>query len=255
MADNSTAESVSNLFKVKGFANTSQWMDFAIQTGLPNLEKDLGDIFGAFKNEIGSYKNEYYDNSDFKKQSFEIIFNIVLGGILSDATGFRKATEQHVSTIQKIIETNKLLEDIIEAVKSLEGRPRFFLLFFYYLIIWEGTYKSVRANLLSFKNLRKNSKQKDLPDILERGIHRNLRNSIAHTNFKYYDKEKKMEFWDRDSKGEFTLNPIRMNYEEFSRYLLEVNLFCEIFGFTNLLMIGAQDIINRKEKRYIHSKE
>ena len=84
-----------------------------------------------------------------------------------------------------------------------------------------------------------------LPERLKRSNHRNLRNSIAHTNFLYVDNEK-MEFWDIYPKTQkYSLEPTKLTCVEFSKSLVEVNFFCEIFGFIIFVLIALEDVVRR----------
>ena len=85
-----------------------------------------------------------------------------------------------------------------------------------------------------------------LPEGLKSGNHRNLRNAIAHTNFRYIDNEQKVEFWDINPNTQmYSLNPMKLTYAEFSKSLVEVNLFCEIFGLVSLVLIALEDVVKR----------
>jgi hypothetical protein len=86
------------------------------------------------------------------------------------------------------------------------------------------------------------------PSDLRSGIHRHLRNSIAHAYFTYLEKKGKMEFWDIDAnKNEYSMKPIELDYKGFSRYVAEIQIFCDIFGFL-VSLISVFDSIARMKK-------
>jgi len=263
-----TPEEVAQLFKNKGLVNTGDWITFAVTTKLPNTKKDFEDIINALKNEIGRYRQEYYEDSKFKKDCFETVWRIVLTGMSTGSEQFNKLTGKLIPLIGRIIQTNKTLEDIVNVAEKLKQKPKFYMICFYYLILMEGTFKNVLKNLIAMKRLsegknvkvtetlglrieeeiEKESNLKEiLPERLKKGNHRNLRNSIAHGNFRYLDEENKMEFWDINPfTQEYSLAPIKLTYGEFSKPLVEVNFFCEIFGYIILVLIALEGIAKRR---------
>lgn len=169
------------------------------------------------KIEIRNYRNEHYSDSKFKYDSFQIIWDIVTKAMISDISKFNIITKELIPVVERIIETNYVLEDIVRAAEKLEMKPKFFMICFYFLILMEGSYKNVLKNLSAMngltegkvvsvtqtlgiriegKNKPKKTFQSILPEILREGIHNNLRNSIAHGNFRYYEQGDKIEFWD-----------------------------------------------------------
>ena len=132
----------------------------------------------------------------------------------------------------------------------------------------EGSFKNVLKNLSAMKGIaerkdvlitktlgikiegqteKKKTSPSILPEKLKQGIHNNLRNSIAHGNFRYYDKEGKIEFWDIfPETNKFSLKPIKLTFDEFSFHLIEINLFCEIFGLIILVLLAVDDINKRR---------
>lgn len=262
-----TAERIAELFDRKGLTNTSKWIIFSINTKLPDPKKDLDDIVNSLRNEIRGYRREYYHDSRFRKSCFDIIWKTVLLGIATSEERFEGLTKELVPLMSKIIQTNKLLEDIVKATQNLDQEAKFYMICFYYLMLMEGSFKNVMKNLLAMKRLtegknvtvtetlglvteeeieKEQNLKEILPERLKRGNHRNLRNSIAHANFRYNNNENKMEFWDIYPKTQqYSLEPIKLTYEEFSKSLVEVNLFCEIFGFINLVFMALEDVTKR----------
>jgi hypothetical protein len=149
-------------------------------------------------------------------------------------------------------------------------KPKFFMICFYFLILMEGSYKNVLKNLSAMngltegkvvsvtqtlgiriegKNKPKKTFQSISPEILREGIHNNLRNSIAHGNFRYYEQGDKIEFWDLlPNTEQYTLKPMKLSFNEFSNYLIEVTLFCEIFGLIIMVLPAVQDITERHSR-------
>jgi hypothetical protein len=172
-----------------------------------------------------------------------------------------------IPLMDKIIQTNRLLEDIIISAENLDYKPKFYLICFYYLMLMEGSYKNVMKNLLAMKRtkegkdvritetlglisdkeLENDTNLKEiLPEKLKDSIYRNLRNSIAHANFQYVIGEKQIRFWDINPRTQrFSLKPIKLTYHEFTKLLVELNLFCEIFGFIMLTLLAIEDIFKR----------
>ena len=267
MMNTITAEDVAKLFKQKGFANTSKWITFALKTRLPNTKKDLVEVVNSLKNEIRGYRQEYYKDPSFRESCYETIWKNVLRGMSAGQAPFRELTKELVPLIEKILQNNKLLEDIVKVAERLDQKPKFYMICFYYLILMEGSFKNVMKNLLAMKRLKEGKgvtvtetlgliteeeieKERNLkeilPERLKSGNHRNLRNSIAHANFRYVDEENKMEFWDiYPETQKYSLIPRKLTYKEFSKPPLEVNFFCEIFGFVILVLIALEDIAKR----------
>jgi hypothetical protein len=222
------------------------------------------------RTEIRVYRKEYYADSKFKENCFQGVWGIVTKAMSADIAKFNMLTKELIPVIERIIQTNQVLEDIVKVAEKLEKKPKFYMICFYFLILMEGSFKNVLKNLQAMygvterknvsvtktleiriegKNEKESTRQNILPDILRQGIHNNLRNSIAHGNFRYYDKEDKIEFWDILPKTHrYTLIPIKLTYEEFSMFLIEVDLFCEIFGLIILALIAVEDITNRRRR-------
>ncbi len=262
-----SVERIADLLKKKGLTNTSEWITFSINTKLPDPKKDLEDIVNSLRNEIRGYKQEYYNDSRFKESCFDIIWKTVRLGIASGEERFERLTKDLVPLTSKIIQTNKLLEDIVNVTENLNQEAKFYMICFYYLMLMEGNFKSVMKNLLAMKRLnegknvtvtetlglvteeeieKENNLKEILPERLKIRNYRNLRNSIAHANFRYITNENKMEFWDIYPKTQkYSLEPIKLTYEQFSKSILEVNLFCEIFMFINLVFMALEDVTKR----------
>lgn len=262
-----SAEDVAELFMRRGLRITSKWIVFSIENKLPSAQ-DLSDIINTMRTEIRVYRKEHYEDSEFKENCFQVIWGIVTKSMISDIAKFNILTGELIPVIERIIQTNQVLEDIVKVAEKLEKKPKFFMICFYFLILMEGSFKNVLKNLLAMygvterrdvsvtetleivvegKNEKKRALQNILPYIIRQGIHSNLRNSIAHGNFRYYDKEDKIEFWDiLPQTHKYTLKPIKLTYEEFSKFLIEVNLFCEIFGLIIMALIAVDDITHRR---------
>ncbi|WGM90177.1 MAG: hypothetical protein NUK63_03415 [Candidatus Bathyarchaeum tardum] len=261
------AEDIGKFFQEKGLKNTSEWIFYIIKNKLPDPTKDLDDIMTSLRNDIRVYMQEYFNDSNFKEDCFNVIWNFIRLGLSTGRTRFRNLTGELIPLVSKTIQTDKLLEDITKVAQKLDQKPKFYLICFYYLMLMEGNFKNVTKNLLAMKRLRegkdvsvtetlglvtsekieedKNLKE-ILPERLKNGKHQNLRNSIAHANFRYIDTENKMEFWDvypRDQK--FSMNPTKLTLAEFSKSLMEVYIFCEVFGFIMLTILAINDLLIR----------
>lgn len=265
--DEVNAEWVTNYLGEKGFENTPKWIMFALKSKVPNFPRDFDRIMDSMRAEIRNYKREYYDYPKLKETCFDSILGLITGAMSVGTSEFNRITAELIPTVQEMIETNKILGDIAGIAGSLEDKPRFYMLCFYYLILWEGSTKNVCRQLLAMKRLKEGKNvriaetlavmsedrteidknlEDVLPDYVRKGIHKNLRNAIAHTHFRYLQEKKEMEFWDVCQKGVYSLKPARLSYQKFSKYLLDVNMFCEIFGFLLLLLIALSDIANRQ---------
>lgn len=245
---------------------TSEWITFSIKNSLSTTQ-DLSDIIDTMRTEIRVYRKEHYEDSEFKENCFQVIWGIVTKAMIADIVKFNALTGELIPVIARIIQTNQVLEDIVKVAEKLEKKPKFFMICFYFLILMEGSFKNVLKNLIAMygvtkkkdvsvtdtleiviegKNEKERALQNILPYIIRQGIHSNLRNSIAHGNFRYYDREDKIEFWDILPKTDrYTLKPIKLTYDEFSKFLIEINLFCEIFGLIILALIAVDDITHR----------
>jgi chaperonin cofactor prefoldin len=246
---------------------TSQWIVFSLKNKLAT-DQDLSDIIDTMRNEIHVYRKEHYEDSKFKENCFQAVWEIITKAMIADIAKFNMLKDELVPVIARIIQTNQVLEDIVNVAEKLEKKPKFFIICFYFLIFMEGSFKNVVKNLqamneitekknvsitktlevtIEWRNEKEKILQKILPDSLRQGIHKNLRNSIAHGNFRYYDKEDKIEFWDISPRTQkYTLKPIKLTYREFSKFLIEVELFCQIFGLIILALIAVTDITDRR---------
>lgn len=263
MASRITAEQVATLFRQKGLINTSKWIDFAKKNRMQDFTRDSRDIIDSLREEVRNYHQEHFPNSAFKEACFNAVWGNTLFGMQNGMTAFNKLTLQLAPTIKEIIESDKALEEIANVAKGLEPKARYYMICFYYLILWEGTFKNVRKNLfamnligqgksveiddtldLLFDKTNRESLKGVLPECLQNGNHDNYRNAIAHAHFRYIDKENKMEFWDIDQRAhEFSLLPKKVTFEEFSNVLLEINIFCEVFGLVTLALVALDDIL------------
>ncbi len=262
-----SAEEVADLFKRKQMVTTSRWITFSLENTLPT-EQDLFDLLDTLKIEVRTYRQEYCQDSDFKESCYQFIWETIIGALTSDVKKFNKLTGELIPIISRIIQTNMVLEDIVKVAEKLEMKPKYYMICFYFLILMEGSFKNVLKNLRAMKGISsgkdvsitetlgvqfektiegENDFKNALPNRLKNGIHNNLRNSIAHGNFQYSDEENKIEFWDLLPRThQYTLKPTKLTFEEFSRYIVEINLFCEIFGFIILSLLAVEDIRIRR---------
>jgi hypothetical protein len=190
------------LLSRRELVKTSQWIAFSLENKLPT-EQDLFDLLDTLKIEIRTYREEYYQDSGFKESCFLFIWKIITSGIASNAVKFNKLTGQLIPVIERIIQTNQVLEDIVKVAEKLEKKPKYYLICFYFLILMEGSFKNVLKNLLAMKGIVEGKDvsitettgvqieeiieedkafRNTLPDRFKQGIHNNLRNSIAHGN-------------------------------------------------------------------------
>lgn len=272
------AESASQLFRKKGFPNTAKWVEFAIHSKMMDLSLNLGDAIESLRLEITSYEREYYSNPSFNRDCFDSILDIVLGGMIVGRNGrFYKLTEDLMPFAKRNLETTRTVEEVVKLAENLKGRNRFYVLCFCYLILFEGHFKSLVAQLLAMKRLKEGKnvtigdalkvitdkrieRSFDIvtPSDLRKGIHRHLRNSIAHAYFTYSEKKDKMKFWDIDAnKNEYSMKPIEHDYKSFSRYVAEIQIFCDTFGFLISLIAVFEDIARARKAthlRFVYKK-
>ena len=229
---------------------------------MQDFTRDSWDIIESLRIEIRSYHQEHYADSAFKEACFNAVWGNILFGMQCGMAAFNKMTLQLAPTIEEIIESDKALEEIANVAKGLNPKARYYMICFYYLILWEGTFKNVRKNLfamnligqgksveindtleLLFDKANHETLKQVLPECFQKGNHYNYRNAIAHAHFRYIEKENKMEFWDIDQRThKFSLLPRKATLEEFSKVLLEINIFCEVFGLVILALIAIDDI-------------
>lgn len=262
MVDRITAEQVSILFRQKGLINTSKWIDFAKNNRIEDFAIDKWEIIQSLRGEIRNYHIEHYNDSDFKETCFNAVFGNILFSMQSGIVAFNKLTLQLAPLMEEIIESGKTLEEISNVAKGLNPKAEYYMMCFYYLILWEGTFKNVRKNLFAmnllgqgksveindtldvlFDKANHDDNKQILPEFFQKSIHDNYRNAIAHAHFRYIDKENRMKFWDINQKThKFSLLPRKLTFEEFTKALLEVNIFCEVFGLVILALIALDDI-------------
>jgi hypothetical protein len=270
------AASISEIFKRKKLLQTSKWIDFARKSPMKDADLflNLEDALNTLRNEISGYKREYYDNPSFKRITFDLVLHIVL--ICMTTAGrdrFHKLTTQLKPVGLRNIEASKMLTDFVDFTRDLRGKQRFFMSLFYYLIFFEVYLKDVLKTLLAMRLLSEgkaveisevlhvlsdeeveNSYDDVAPDAFKRDIHKNLRNSIAHAHFAYLEKEDKMEFWDiYPRKNEYSMKPIKLNYEEFSCYSTQILLFSETYGLITLLLMAFDNLRSVRPHRIEHA--
>jgi hypothetical protein len=261
------AEWVCGFFKKNGLENTSKWIAYALKSRMPDFRKDWEYIRSSMRIEIRHYRREYYNYPELKEACFDSILKLLIGAMTAGPDKFRRLTKELIPVVNEILETNRLLDDIAGVAEKLEDRPKFYMLCFYYLILWEGNFRNTRKQLLAMKRLKegkhvtitetrnvateeKLEEEKNLrsicPDHLQKE-HKNLRNAIAHAHFRYSQEKNEMEFWDIRPKGEYSMKPTGFSYQGFSKYLLDINIFCELSGLLVLLLIALEDIAKRSQ--------
>jgi len=261
-----TAEGVSRLFREKGLVDTPKWIDFSLSSRMPDFWQNLKDTVESLRIEVANLRREYYDNPTFKRNCFDFIFRLIWKGMAAGSEKFFKLTTELIPLMQRNIETSKKIEEIVGFVKNLKGKQRFYMLCFCYRVIYEGNFKSIIKTLLALKRLiegksvnisrflkvmtdkkLERSINEATPDDLRKGKHKHLRNAVAHIYFTYSEENNKMRFWDIYwDKNQYSMKPLELDYNEFSSYVAEINLFCEIYGFLVLLFIAFEDIAKRQ---------
>ena len=73
--------------------------------------------------------------------------------MITDITKFNITTGDLIPVIERIIQTNQVLEDIVRVAEKLEKKPKFFMLCFYFLVLMEGSFKNVLKNLSAMKGI------------------------------------------------------------------------------------------------------
>lgn len=262
-----SAEDVSLLFKKKGFRDTPKWIEFMIKSRMPDFWQNLLDATKSLRSEIATYRHEYYDNPSFNTECYDHMLQLILKGMAAGSEKFYRLTTDLVPLAEKNIETSKKIEEIVGLVSNSKEEQKFLILCFCYQLMYEGDFKSILTTLLAMKRLaegkkvnvsrflrvisgekREKSIDEVAPSQLKRGIHRHLRNAIAHAYFTDLGKDK-IQFWDVFSdKDEYSMKPIELDYRQFSRYVAEVRIFCDIYGFLVLLFIAFEDIVKRSHR-------
>jgi len=267
LMDEINSEWVSNFLKEKGFKNTSRWIVFALKTRMPDIQKDFNDVIFSMQMEVRDYRRGAYNYPNAKEACFNSILNLIIGGMTVGSSKFNILTKALAPIAQGSVETIRILNDIVGVAEKLEDKPKFLMICFYYLLLWEGSYKNICKQLLAMKRLKegknvritetrkvlseekteeKKNLESVLPNHLKNGHHRNLRNAIAHAHFRYLPEKNEMLFWDVRPNGQYSFRPKSFSYQEFSKYLLDVNVFCEVFAFVVLLLVAIQDIAKRR---------
>jgi hypothetical protein len=267
--DNSVnARTIAKNFAEKGFKITSKWITFSLDNKDSPFIKDLQDIVNSFKIEFKFYRQEHYNDPKFNNGCFETIFHTMVGGMSTGPEKFRELTTKLVPVMRRIIENNRGMDTLLIDTQNLKPNEEFHRYCHYYQMLWEGDYKLVRKNLLAMKRLREGkniaitetlalaigkkiesttSLAEVTPERLKTGDHVHLRNAIAHFHFRFIGEEGKMEFWDIDPRTQkYSWGPKKYTLEEFSKPLLEINLFCEAFGLLVLLLMALTDLSNCK---------
>jgi hypothetical protein len=252
-------------FAERGFKNTSKWITFSLEKKMSPFLDDIQDIVNSIRIEFRSYRQEFYNDPQFNDDCFETIFSIIVGGMSVGREEFQGLTFRLAPLIDRIFETSKGMNILLKDAKNLELNEKFQRYCHYYQMMWESDYKFFRRNLLAMKRLRAGKKiaitetlaiasdekaiesdaslEEVIPKRLKTGDHTHLRNSIAHCNFKFIKQDEKMEFWDINPKTQkYSWEPKKYSLEEFSMRLIEIDLFCEAFVFSVLLLMALSDL-------------
>jgi hypothetical protein len=235
------AKGVAEFLTDNGLPNTANWIKYAFNNkSSENRKMDVYDILNSLKTEIN-----FIQGMDVGRDDFLILI-------------------KNMSYLfYQIAETNGLLKEVVDVANTLDGKLKFYQFCFAYLILWEGPYTNVETALAALKQLSKgkssqeidnnkqlNGKEKKiilqeiLPNCLKNGNHNNIRNAVAHCHFKYIDSQNQIEFWDVGKDGKYTLPATRLDFNDFSRKILEVKIFCEVFAITFLTLVAIEDIYN-----------
>jgi hypothetical protein len=148
-----SAEEVADLFKRKQMVTTSRWITFSLGNKLPT-EQDLFDLLDTLKIEIRTYRQEYYQDSDFKGECYQFIWDTITGALTNDIKKFNKLTGELVPVIDRIIQTNMVSEDIVKVAEKLEKKPKYYMICFYFLILMEGSFNNVLKSALAVDDIR-----------------------------------------------------------------------------------------------------
>lgn len=265
------AQTIANIYAEKGFKNTSKWLIFSLKNRDSPFNQDLQDIIRSFRTEFRLYQREIYNNPEFNADCFETIFRTIIAGMSSGQAKFYNLTTKLIPLIGRIIENNKRMNDLMTDVVTLSYEAKYNRFCHYYQNLWEGDYKYVRRTLLAMKRLKegksititetlallsdetniepKASLQEVTPERLRIGEHEHLRHAIAHSNYKFIKEEEKMEFWDVNTRTQkYSWGPKKFTLRDFSVPLIEVDLFCEVYGLHVLLLLALEHISETKIK-------
>jgi hypothetical protein len=234
-----------------------------LENKISPFKDDIQDIINSFRIEFRSWRQEFYDDPEFNDECLEKIFSIYLGGMSLGTKEFNALSIKLTPLVSKVLDSNEGMNSLINEAKKLELSEKFQRYCHYYQMLWESDYKLFRRNLLAMKRLREGRKigitetfaitideseiespsslEEVIPARLKKGDYVHLRNSIAHANYKFIKKEGKMEFWDVNQKTQkYSWGPKKYSFEEFSKSLIEINLFCEAFILVSLLLMTLQ---------------
>lgn len=265
------AQTIAKLFAEKGFKYTAKWIIFSFDEKFSPFLMDIDDILKSFRIEFRSYRREYYNNPEFNADCFETVFKNIISGMSSGQKSFQDLTTKLIPLMSQIIENNRAMDNLMTDAASLDLDKKFYRCCHYYQNLWEGDYKFVRRNLLAMKRLKegkaititetlallidgtkiepKASLEEVTPESLSIGDHEHLRNAVAHSNYKFIQEEGKMQFWDIEPRTQhYSWGPKKYTFEEFTKSLIEVNLFCEAFGLQIILLMAFEDIAKNKRR-------
>ena len=91
---------------------------------------------------------------------------------------FYDLTTQLIPTIESMMDSNRLLEDIVKVAEKLDDKTKFYMICFYYMTLWEGTYKNVRKNLFAIDEC-KDGNLVEITETLEVIVNDNIRTMEA----------------------------------------------------------------------------
>jgi hypothetical protein len=265
MVNSANARSMAENFSKNGFKNTAKWITFSMENKDSPFLQDMTDIVNAFKIEFRFHRREFFDDPEFKSDCFEIIFGIIVSGMSTGHQKFRELTTKLVPLTKRLLENKKGTDSLVTDTQNLELTEAFHRFCNYYQMLWEGDYKLVRKNLLAMKRLREgknveitetlsiatdentvetaNALKEVTPERLKNEEYEHIRNAIAHYNFNFKTEEGKMEFWDINPRTQqYSWKPKKYNIEEFSRFIMEITLYCEAFSFAVLLIMVLTDL-------------
>jgi len=247
-------------FAKRGFKNTSDWIIFSLENKTSPFKDDIQYIITSFKTEFRSWRHEFYDDPKFNDECLEKIFTIYLGGMSQGTREFNALSTKLTPLVSKVLDSSEGMNSLINDVKKLDLSEKFERYCHYYQMLWESDYKLFRRNLLAMKRLREGRKvgvtetfaitrgeneiesttslEEVIPERLKSVDYWHIRNAIAHSNCKFIKEEGKMKFWDVNPKTQkYSWGPKKYSFEEFSKCLIEINLFCETFVLVTFLLM------------------
>jgi len=257
-------ERIAAFFKQENFKETARQIKRAtksLSTGKPPADV----LRENFRKTYRSFQAKFVQKDSFRKSIFSQIDDTLMSAISAQRGRIKQKFKELAKLFVKMREASEnigVIASVFLRSKSLTKKEKYYGACVVYLMIVEGLFdKMIRvlyvlrhaANGIdvSLKDVYSKSPW-ELRRYLRRTLggsdilfggweNRHLRNAIAHSNFKYDEKTKKMNFQDVNPTGRVTYNK-SLSFDQFSKYYQKID---DVSYLVNrmVMLIRVRDLI------------